>query len=462
MLFEFHAVRLGQSLKTLALAALTTTCLTAPAFAQQTQIWTLVAGSATPDAGPVYSGLTPHPGARFGAATWTDSQGNLWLFGGATSDIHFRNDLWKYTMSTGKWSYVTGTQTVNDNGNYIIGANMRPAARAHAATAVDSAGRLWLFGGHGPAANWQGDRNDIWLFDTVQAKWEYRKGSGINDIAGDYPATPGTPGGTPGGRRASIGWIDTTNNVWVYGGQGFGSVPQSRGALADLWRFRPSWNDWTFTNGSNLINQYAVYPALPSPPTLHPGSRYDMVGWANGNDLWMFGGYYQGYLSDLWRYNVTTQNWVFIDGFTELNAQSIHPAATGQPGGMPGGRVFASSWKDKAGKLWMFGGEFRLPGGTTGALSSELWMYDPTAAGGQGHWIIKSDLTKAVNAPGVYSGPVGSMYPGARKGAAAWTDQAGDLWMYGGRAYGAAGGGNLSDLWKYTTLSTVGEWKVYE
>jgi hypothetical protein len=41
------------------------------------------------------------PGARFRAATWTDNDGNLWLFGGlgisAGGGSVYLNDLWRYT-----------------------------------------------------------------------------------------------------------------------------------------------------------------------------------------------------------------------------------------------------------------------------------------------------------------------------------------------------------------------------
>ncbi len=44
-----------------------------------------------------------HPGARSSAATWTDSGGNLWLYGGYGYDgggnFGFLNDLWEYSLS---------------------------------------------------------------------------------------------------------------------------------------------------------------------------------------------------------------------------------------------------------------------------------------------------------------------------------------------------------------------------
>ena len=59
------------------------------------------------------------PGARDGVYPWTDSSGNLWLFGGVTFDANgssgYINDLWKY--SNGQWTWVSGSQScVSDRG----------------------------------------------------------------------------------------------------------------------------------------------------------------------------------------------------------------------------------------------------------------------------------------------------------------------------------------------------------
>jgi hypothetical protein len=48
-------------------------------------------------------------GARDGSISWTDADGNLWLFGGYYyNEIYGRtaslfNDLWKFDCSTGWW-----------------------------------------------------------------------------------------------------------------------------------------------------------------------------------------------------------------------------------------------------------------------------------------------------------------------------------------------------------------------
>jgi N-acetylneuraminic acid mutarotase len=44
-------------------------------------------------------------GARNAVSSWTDSSGNLWLFGGfgydSAGNLNYLNDLWQYDPSTG-------------------------------------------------------------------------------------------------------------------------------------------------------------------------------------------------------------------------------------------------------------------------------------------------------------------------------------------------------------------------
>ena len=56
--------------------------------------------------GVLASGNTP--GSRAGPITWTDGNGNLWLFGGygadSTGTVGFLNDLWKFNPSGNLWT----------------------------------------------------------------------------------------------------------------------------------------------------------------------------------------------------------------------------------------------------------------------------------------------------------------------------------------------------------------------
>ena len=104
--------------------------------------------------------LSNIPGGRIGAATWTDKDGNLWLFGGngkgEGSRVGYLNDLWKYDPSSGMWTWIGGSKTINTTGIYTnkgsASAKNLPGARMNAVTWTDSHGNFWLFGGEGMKA----------------------------------------------------------------------------------------------------------------------------------------------------------------------------------------------------------------------------------------------------------------------------------------------------------------------
>ena len=86
--------------------------------------YTWVGGSNSTYASGVYgmqgvAAATNVPGARDGGITWTDASGNLWMFGGFAGYVHntavgdFLNDLWEYSPSSGEWTWVAGSKSVD-------------------------------------------------------------------------------------------------------------------------------------------------------------------------------------------------------------------------------------------------------------------------------------------------------------------------------------------------------------
>ena len=65
-------------------------------------IWTWMGGMEAPNwsAGNYGTKGVPDaanvPVARWGSSSWTDSSGNLWLFGGMDLEWDDMNDLWRY------------------------------------------------------------------------------------------------------------------------------------------------------------------------------------------------------------------------------------------------------------------------------------------------------------------------------------------------------------------------------
>jgi hypothetical protein len=146
-----------------------------------TNTWTWVGGSNVVGQPGVYGTQgTPAPanmpGARDSALSWTDAQGNFWLFGGDGLDSSTNpkvygdlNDLWKYDPSTKMWTWMSGSNLADEPAAYgtlgTAAPGNVPPARASAVGWTDKSGNLWLFGGMpyfalGPS----GKFNDLWKY----------------------------------------------------------------------------------------------------------------------------------------------------------------------------------------------------------------------------------------------------------------------------------------------------------
>ncbi len=286
--------------------------------------WTWVAGSNLANALGTYGMLgVPSslnvPGARDSAVAWADGDGNLWLFGGngeippgVTGAL---NDLWKYSPSTGVWTWMAGSSTGNASGVYgmlgVPATSNAPGARYSSASWADDTGTFWLFGGYGFGANsgFVGDLNDVWSYTPSTGQWTWISGSSAVGSKGTY-GTRGIPasGSAPGSRINSVAWY-TKSGVWLFGGVGNDSAG-AYGGLNDLWRFDPTTDLWTWTDGSNTVNAAGVYGTqgmIGNGNT--PGARYAPFYWqdvSTDQNLWLFGGYgvvtSPSYYNDLWVY----------------------------------------------------------------------------------------------------------------------------------------------------------------
>jgi N-acetylneuraminic acid mutarotase len=454
------------------------------------------------------------PGVRQTAMSWTDHNGNFWLFGGGGCDsageCGYLNDLWEYSPTTHEWTWMNGSETLssfNVGGLQTYGqvgvygtlgqpaAGNSPGGRVSAATWIDSSGKLWLFGGYGLTSSYSGfmpdayivDFNDLWMYDPSINEWTWMGGNSTVptsnlESSGVY-GTLGEPaaGNIPGARADAVTWVDNSGNLWLFGGYGFDSAANV-GDLNDLWRFTPSAGEWTWMGGSSVMDcelitgncNYetpGVYGTLGVPdPANIPGSRHDAVAWTdNGGNLWLFGGTGAsgqgggGVLNDLWEFSPSTNEWAWMNGAKD----AAHPGSFGTLGvasktNTPGGLDSASGWKDSQGNLWLFGGIGSDILGDFGYFNN-LWVFNPST--NEWAWMGGNKVLPGmdlVGQPGVYGTlgtPDAANIPGGRALIANWTDKNGNLWLFGG--YGAemldnvvAPGwflemSNLNDLWQY-------------
>jgi N-acetylneuraminic acid mutarotase len=292
-------------------------------YAPSTGEWTWVNGPNIGDTAGVYGTLGQAapgniPSARSAAVSWSDADGNFWMLGGVgitspglSGDM---NDLWKYTPSTGLWTWMGGSSSGNALGTYgargVGSASNIPGARFGASAVTDARGKVWLFGGsgYGASAGFVGLLNDLWTFDPITGEWIWVSGSNTVGASPSF-GTLGTPGAsvTPGARFTSTAWIDRSGAIWVLGGIGL-DITGGQGGLNDLWRFNPTANQWTWISGSQTGNANGVYGTVGVPGNGNtPGARYGGFAWTDNSDnLWSFGGYgvvmSPSYFNDVWEY----------------------------------------------------------------------------------------------------------------------------------------------------------------
>jgi PKD repeat protein len=400
------------------------------------------------------------PGARDGGATWVDAAGNLWLFGGygkAETGEGALNDLWRFNRSTKRWAWLGGARIANSSGAYCIGGDgcgteLWPGARWDAFAWTDGSGNLWLFGGA-----YAGDQrwSDLWRFSTATSTWTLVSGTEAKNESATY-GTRGVPSGAnrPGARAAGVAWTDLQGSFWLFGGEVGGSGSDLRN---DLWRRDRATGNWTWISGSNSSGAPGSYGTLRVPAATNvPGARERASGWRDAaGSLWLFGGYGkaetgEGALNDLWRWDVAAQVWTWMHGSSSPDAAGVY-GAPGVPAATltPGARAGAAAVSDASGRGWLFGGvELPLDGCVDcDFLRNDLWRWD----GGNWTWIAGSNQLHAAGSYGTKGTPAPTNVPGARSGASAWCDPAGDVWLFGGAAgtYLFGGTNFQNDLWSW-------------
>ena len=423
--------------------------------------WTWKGGSSTADP-PIVSAtqgipsLIP-PSARRDTVSWTDSAGNFWVFGGESAyaaGIGYPNDLWRYNPVSSEWTLIRsasaggmaayGSQGVASPGN-------APGGRHWASSWVDQSGDLWLFGGIGfDTAGMWGLLNDLWRYHPATSEWTWISGSqNVYGLSVYGPLGVATASAVPGARDHGVTFTDADGNLWLFGG--FGDQPdgQTRGALAEMWKFSIASGQWALVSGDGTVDAPSVYGTLGVASASNtPGGRIFDVAWQTApGEVFMYGGEsYQGYRSDLWKYSTATGDWAWINGATTAGVQNSY-GVLGQDiaTNTPGARTGSVSWVDLKGNLWMFGG---YSDGTSAGLQmyNDLWEF--RASTQLWVWISGSSSPNAAGTYGTLGAPALANVPGARLNATAWADAAGRIWLFGGAGYDGLGGqGLLNDVW---------------
>jgi gliding motility-associated-like protein len=333
--------------------------------------------------------LFQSPGARENAVSWTDNQGNFWMFGGSglavNDETGYLNDLWKYTPATNEWAWVSGSNRIDREGEYGDRGQSDndniPGGRYMSTGWKDASGNFWLFGGFGipERDDKTGAMNDVWRYSPNDNEWIWMKGEKKENGKSHY----GEKGdfkdeNTPGARQGATGWTDKEGNFWLYGGGNSSDIS------TDLWKYNPAQNQWAWMSGVKDENQRPEFDGAGIPTSNgHPGSRMLAAGWIDPvGDLWLFGG--SGYggnsgdnpLNSTWKYSLANNTWTFVKGEVSTNPQAVF-GTRGTPTDKttPGGSNNSLAYVDEDGMFWLFGGQ------SNDGLLNQFWKFSPCQGG---------------------------------------------------------------------------------
>ncbi len=259
--------------------------------------WAWIGGSKTPYQNAVINTVgTPdpgnQPGTTFAPTGAVAPDGTLWLFGGlgynTSGSSGVLNDLWKFDPVTEEWTYVSGSDTPNQNGTYgtkgTPSISNVPGGRRYPSMWITSDGHIWVFGGLGRDASntFDGRLNDLWEFNPSTSEWTWVAGSDLLDQNASYGTIEvSASSNVPGARAGAMAWTNTNDTLWLFGGQGYIGSGVSTGKLNDLWMFDPVIGEWTWVKGADTLDPAGTYgtedtPAPANTPSGRSSSAYGL------------------------------------------------------------------------------------------------------------------------------------------------------------------------------------------
>jgi gliding motility-associated-like protein len=357
-----------------------------------TGIWTWMKGASTAGSAGVYGVQgVPSPanypsGRSYAPISWTDANGDFWLYGGVGFDINGTQgnlqDLWRYTVATNEWTWMAGPDTVDglpNHGTILVPAitNVPHGTQESASNWVDATGKLWMYCG-----TWA---DDMWMYDPATNLWTWMSGQNVSPVPTNFGTLGVTsPTNTPGNRWVFNKWTDQQGNFWIYSGF------QDNGFAGDMWMYNPNTLLWTWMAGDSsyvpnlldVVGNLGTFSQQCVPGSNHPPvALEDRACWTDAcGRFWSASGAnYLGLFNTMWFFDPQTLQFTWVTGSLTPNdpgnfgLQNV-PAPTNIPPGLGGKHAF----KTANGDLWMFGGT-----NVNGDCYNTFWRYqiDPFCPG---------------------------------------------------------------------------------
>jgi hypothetical protein len=328
-----------------------------------------------------------------------------------------------------------------------------------------------------------GTFNDVWKFNVTSNQWTWMTGATTTNVAPVFVTAEGVPstGNSPGSRAFAATWMDVNGMLYLFGGNGRGSVGVGLSDMNDMWTFNTVTYEWTWVGGNSTTapSPYGVYPTKGATGGW-PGARsFAMMAYDGDHTAYLFGGQGRGavgfpvsstrVLNDMWSFDMNQIQWTFLGGTsTPGNATDDRNGIYGTQGvesanNWPGGRALSQMvYSSTTNRLYMFGGKCYTNTTLLGTfVTNDMWSY--SIATGRWTWLtgyktnsgFEYGIYGPYGVPGLY-GVAGSVVgPGARYEHTMALDAKGDLYLHGGLGCtdSKCALGFLNDVWRFSTTS---------
>lgn len=329
----------------------------------------------------VASPLNRPAGRGWGTPTWSDDNGNFWIYGGTNSA-----DLWKYNIATNEWTWMQGSTYYGNllhpiyphHGTFQVPDSMNTPGNRSEVTAswTDNNENLWLFGGDSrdPIAS-PAIYNDMWKYDVSVNKWVWMNGPDYPNDTGYYGIKGiASPLNRPPARMSYAKWKDPSGNFYLFGGINLGSCGYT--GYNDVWKYNINLNNWIWIGGDSTINNTGSYASECTPLSTNiprngfenRSTCYDSVG-----NVFMFGSIgcicptYTANTNELWQYSTIDNEWTLL---MQNSPVAWGTKGVSSPGNSPP-KTFGSLGWYLNNEVWIFGGS---DDGNSNSYNS-MWRY---------------------------------------------------------------------------------------